>query len=297
MSWSAAVLAVCLFMAAMVGFWPRPSIQPLQLATTTSAPEQPLRSNIEDLKVGDYVLAKDPETGEISQRKITRLFRRESDHLRVLQLRSPMGQTQFIRTTDEHPFFLHDESQKLAGELRVGDLVSHGNGNASQIISSLREEHPEGIEVFNFEVEVDHTYFVSGDLNASVPLWVHNDCVYVHVDAQDNITYIGITNDFHRRAGEHFEDGTKSGVRMLQVTDDYTGKDAHDIVRTLEGKLIRQKIKDAKVDETLPVKEQLELADLDNLNRGRIEERFEKGVEIEDHVYDITDAIDEAPIK
>lgn len=84
---------------------------------------------------------------------------------------------------------------------------------------------------------------------------------------------------------------------MLQVTDDYTGKDAHDIVRTLEGKLIRQKIKDAKVDETLPVKEQLELADLDNLNRGRIEERFEKGVEIEDHVYDITDAIDEAPIK
>src|SRR5690606_9977610 len=44
------------------------------------------------------------------------------------------------------------------------------------VISSVREEHPEGIAVYNFEVEGDHTYFVEDGHGTQLWAWVHNDC-------------------------------------------------------------------------------------------------------------------------
>jgi hypothetical protein len=41
--------------------------------------------------------------------------------------------------------------------------------------ASTREEHPEGVAVYNFQVEEDHDYFVAED-NQSEALLTHNDC-------------------------------------------------------------------------------------------------------------------------
>ena len=41
----------------------------------------------------------------VQRRKVEEVFVRKSDHLRLLQLRSPTGEIQELRTTDNHPFW------------------------------------------------------------------------------------------------------------------------------------------------------------------------------------------------
>src|SRR5262249_28102856 len=49
----------------------------------------------------------------------------------------------------------------------AGDATDTG----ATIISTSAEAHPEGIDVYNLEVEGDHTYFVE---DGAGPVWVHN---------------------------------------------------------------------------------------------------------------------------
>jgi hypothetical protein len=66
-----------------------------------------------------------------------------------------------------------------AGELLIGDAVDQADGGAAVVISSIREEHSEGIAVYNFEVEGDHTYFVEDGRGKKTAIWVHNACAGV----------------------------------------------------------------------------------------------------------------------
>ena len=109
------------------------------------------------------------------------------------------------------------------------------------------------------------------------------ECVYVHEDKDGNVIYVGITDDFKRRAGEHRRDAAKTGLKMRQLTD----YEDHGIARTIEGKLIRQKIEQAKLDDpafdsSASVEKQLSQAGLQNKNRGRVEDNYESGVEPDD---------------
>lgn len=61
-----------------------------------------------------------------------------------------------------------------ADDLSVGTRVSEADGTDVVLIASDRESHAEGITVFNFEVEGDHTYFVEDGSGGQSPLWVHN---------------------------------------------------------------------------------------------------------------------------
>jgi len=131
--------------------------------------------NIEDIQVGDVVLAMDEHTGELQPKRVVQVFRNTSDHLRLLRLRSADAREQDLQTTDEHPFFANGRGWVGAAELCSGDEVVEVEGQTSTVVSTLRKEHPQGIAVFNFEVEDYHTYFVSQDL-ASAPIFVHNAC-------------------------------------------------------------------------------------------------------------------------
>jgi len=50
-------------------------------------PHGPQTKSIESLCVGDYVLAADPDTGEVSRRRVAQLFHNAADHLRVVTIR------------------------------------------------------------------------------------------------------------------------------------------------------------------------------------------------------------------
>lgn len=239
---------------------------------------------IRDIRPGDLVLTRDENGTEIGRKRVAQVFRRTSDHLRILTFRSPDDQCQTIKTTNEHPFWVENEARFVnAAELEPGDTFTGPNGELQHLVSTEYEPHPEGIAVFNFEVEEYHTYYVAENGARAPPLLTHNTCEYVyqHFDADGNVTYIGKTNNLERRAAEHALDKTKRGTTMRAIT----GALNHDEARTIEARLIYQRLKEAQnaglITGSEPIAEQLKKAGLDNLNRGRDPSRW-LGIKPED---------------
>jgi len=139
---------------------------------------QHLRSKtIEDMKTGDWVLAKDQNdpSSAVVARRIEQVFRRTTFRSRSLRIRANDGSTQTLTTTDEHPFWCVDTGRwTKATDLKPGQNVSRLNGVLATLVATAPEEHPEGVPVFNLRVENSHTYFVSAENSVTSPVWVHN---------------------------------------------------------------------------------------------------------------------------
>jgi RHS repeat-associated protein len=122
--------------------------------------------NIEDIQVGDWVIADDPTTpGEIEAHQVLDTFVRETTALVDLYVDGEV-----ISTTGEHPFWTPDKGWVEAKDLQVGSLLQTEDG---RIIDVDKVEKREGqFTVYNFKVEGFHTYFVS-----ELGILVHNaDC-------------------------------------------------------------------------------------------------------------------------
>jgi RHS repeat-associated protein len=111
--------------------------------------------NIEDIQVGDWVIADDPTTpGEIESRQVTNTFIRHTDKLVDLYIDGEV-----ISTTGEHPFWTPDQGWIEAKNLTVGSSVQLESG---QIIDIDGINQRNGtFTVYNFSVEEFHTYYVS----------------------------------------------------------------------------------------------------------------------------------------
>jgi hypothetical protein len=111
--------------------------------------------NIEEIEVGDWVVADDPNTvGEIEYKQVTETFVRHTDKLVDLYIDGEV-----ISTTGEHPFWTPDKGWVEAKDLEVGSLLQTEDG---RIIDVDGVEKREGdFTVYNFRVEGFHTYFVS----------------------------------------------------------------------------------------------------------------------------------------
>ena len=109
------------------------------------------------------MIADDPTTlGGIEARQVLDTFVRETDALVDLYVDGEV-----ISTTGEHPFWVPDKGWVEAKDLVVGSLLQTGDG---RVIDVDQVEKREGkFEVYNFNVEDFHTYFVS-DLG----ILVHN---------------------------------------------------------------------------------------------------------------------------
>jgi hypothetical protein len=162
--------------------------------------------NIEDIKVGDFVFSYDTITGEVSQKEVTAVFVRESDHINYLTIVDEQGCEQILETTDGHPFWVVTDEPDLsraarsvvdengfilyhenleaglngfwveAKDLREGDIFIGANGELSILVSAERVVFPENIKVYNFTVDGNHDYFVIaqvGDYGQTCVL-VHN---------------------------------------------------------------------------------------------------------------------------
>ena len=119
--------------------------------------------NIEDIQVGDWVIADDPTTpGEIEAKQVLETFVRETDALVDLYVDGEV-----ISTTGEHPFWVPDKGWVEAKDLEVGSLLQTEDG---RIIDVDKIEKREGkFPVYNFKVEGIPTYFVS-----ELGILVHN---------------------------------------------------------------------------------------------------------------------------
>lgn len=149
-----------------------------QVVTDVAADGSLVTKDIKDIEVGDYVLARDQFDAQdgVERRRVVRKFVKTADHLRVVRFRDARGNVETIQTTDDHPFWVEGVGWLMAKDLLVGDQVDQPDGANAVVLSSVREEHPEGITVYNFEVEGDHTYFVEDGQGEKTAIWVHNTC-------------------------------------------------------------------------------------------------------------------------
>ncbi len=121
---------------------------------------------IEEVKVGDKVLAYDETTGEQAYKEVVRLFRNETDEWYHIFVNN-----EELVCTGGHPFFVKDKGFVSAKDLSIGDIL-HLSDGALVAISAIAIEKLEKPEAtYNFEVADFHTYFVGES-----KVLVHNTC-------------------------------------------------------------------------------------------------------------------------
>ena len=117
-------------------------------------------ANIEDVKVGDFVLAKDVVTGRIEPKRVSQVHIRPTvDMNSFFALTVSNGlKSEVLRVTGEHPFWVKDEKQWVeVNDLKVGDTLIDHDGKAIDLIA--KETIPEFEQTYNLTVEGFHTYF------------------------------------------------------------------------------------------------------------------------------------------
>lgn len=134
--------------------------------------------DIAQIKDGDVVLSRDQfdPTGALESKVVTGTFEHTVDSLRVLRIEGDDANVETVRTTDTHPFYVENKGWTAAGELQIGDALQESDGTWQVLLGNDVELHPEGISVYNFTVEGDHTYFVEDGKGAVDAVWVHNTC-------------------------------------------------------------------------------------------------------------------------
>ena len=122
---------------------------------------------ISEILVGDFVLAQDPETGEVSARRISDTWVHDDDLVR-LEIDGDI-----VRTTEDHPFWNATDSEwQRADELSLGDSVLTADGRRVKV-GVLLGSSGRG-SAYNLTVEGLHTYHVLFGADAVL---VHNaDC-------------------------------------------------------------------------------------------------------------------------
>lgn len=130
---------------------------------------------IEDIRIGDQVLATNPETGETRPQTVTaEITGTGTKHLVTLTLTTPNGNTTTLTSTDEHPYWNPDlEVWVNAEDLSPGDPLTTPNGTPVRITAV----HPSSrtATVYNLTIADTHTYYV---LAGQTSVLVHNaNCV------------------------------------------------------------------------------------------------------------------------
>ncbi len=156
------------------------------------------RKPIADVKVGDRVLATDPETGEKTGKRVERVFAHH-DTLTDLQL----ADGEVVTTTEDHPYWsVDDRVFERADQLAYGENVLTAGGRPVKV-SGLMPATVRGGLAYNLAVEDIHTYHVGRD-----EILVHNTCsihgnslsspkpttLYRLDDADGNLLKWGITS-------------------------------------------------------------------------------------------------------
>ena len=163
--------------------------------------------NIEDIEVGDEVLAYDEETGEQAYKPVVHLFRNETKEWYHVFIDG-----EEIECTGEHPFYVEGKGFIPAKELKSGDKCLLSTGEDVIIEKVEVEKLTEAETTYNFEVADFHTYYVTDK-----DVLVHNMCApgeqtIVRMDPHDiRYTQNSIKNIF--------SNGKYKGTRVDDLVD------------------------------------------------------------------------------
>ncbi|MGW6943478.1 ricin-type beta-trefoil lectin domain protein [Streptomyces xanthophaeus] len=128
------------------------------------------RKGIEDVRVGDEVLATDPETGVTASKTVTAEIFTEDDKGFVDLVISTIDGDRVIVSTQNHPFWSDsEESWTDAGELTAGSELRSLDGRNVHLSNSRKYTAIRA--TYNLTVADLHTYYV---LAGQTPVLVHN---------------------------------------------------------------------------------------------------------------------------
>ncbi|MFE9399974.1 polymorphic toxin-type HINT domain-containing protein [Streptomyces flavidovirens] len=136
--------------------------------------------NIEEIDVGDEVLAEDPETGEVGNRRITHLIATEDDkHFNKLAIATDGG-LENLTATHEHPFWSPSEKRWVeAGQLKRGMTLLTSSGDTVSVRSNRAFD--ERATTYNLTVDELHTYYVFA---GETPILVHNSSCWTATNSK-----------------------------------------------------------------------------------------------------------------
>ncbi|WP_053739373.1 polymorphic toxin-type HINT domain-containing protein [Nocardia sp. NRRL S-836] len=131
---------------------------------------------IEEIKVGDEVVAGDPITGALAAHSVVGTFVTDKDRSLVDISVSVAGEKQVIKTTEIHPFYSVNQSAWVnAGMLQSGDRLRTAEGETAEVVGIVHHESSKVDTTYNLAVAVLPTFHVS-DGRSSAHFLVHNTC-------------------------------------------------------------------------------------------------------------------------
>ena len=136
------------------------------LVACLSADGEEIHKPIEEIEVGDRVLAYDEETGEQAYKPVVRLFRNQTKEWYHVFIDG-----EEIECTGGHPFYVEGKGFIPAKELRRGDKCLLSTGKDVTIEKVEVGKLAEAETTYNFEVADFHTYYVT-----EKDVLVHNMC-------------------------------------------------------------------------------------------------------------------------
>ena len=176
---------------------------------------------IENIQVGDYVYAHNPETGETELKPVVQTFVNEATELVHV-----FADGEEIICTNEHPFYSPIKGWIEACKLRAGDILVSLNGKYIVVEQVQHEILEAPIKVYNFEVEDFHTYFV-GDGDGVL---VHNTCApdgsliyktnsYSKKYAGD-LGYTKVNNQYSHGSAIYYNPNASGNMQYISVDKD-----------------------------------------------------------------------------
>ncbi|MET8824954.1 polymorphic toxin-type HINT domain-containing protein [Streptomyces sp. NPDC004610] len=127
--------------------------------------------DIEDVRVGDKVMATDPETGETGPREVTRLIRTDEDkRFNELAIATDEGISR-LTATYEHPFWSPSEGRWVEAH-RLEPGMTLRTDDADTVIVTGNRDFTQRAVTYNLTVAGVHTYYV---LAGETPVLVHNN--------------------------------------------------------------------------------------------------------------------------
>jgi hypothetical protein len=122
---------------------------------------------IKDVKVGDNVLATDPETGETKAEPVEQLIRHSGRHAMVLVA---LADGSVLDSTDGHPIWDATSGQFThASQLHVGDQIETRNHQLITVTGLTT--YSADLTAYNLQIDEIHTYYAG-----VTPVLVHNSC-------------------------------------------------------------------------------------------------------------------------
>ena len=121
---------------------------------------------IEEIGADQLAWAENLETGERALKRVVRTFINEKDELVHIWVNG-----EIITCTTEHPFYVHGKGWVAAIGLKPHDQLELWSDKAAFVHSIRIEKLDQSIQVYNFEVEDFHTYFVGENC-----VLMHNVC-------------------------------------------------------------------------------------------------------------------------